>query len=413
MTCAGYEVDTLGRLYALFGQAGNRFYTCDPQHLEIGQPAQWQELRALPSGFLAQYGANICHCFIKASWQALIFAVLGRESREFWVYDIFGKTWTRLEDIPIAIGHYGAALEAGGYTFWNGYPCVAIYLFIPPNNFYRYHYPYIPASQTPISWWERLEGPETSGYRYYPDMAYVPHDTLYLLCADYYNPPNTYNLYRYIISMKTWLGRADCKYDIGNGLAFATMGVIGNEYDPRLSSSNPDQDSFLLSFPGHPDYTPRKFVDYHTPSNTWTDEPRDPTRANLKMGMRSDLAYGRWRPSPWRTAGLWTFFGSNTDTFGFFDFYSSAEGGGGQFNSANLSEVSIRITQNGQAKEAKFQLPNCQFEIEVYDNLGKLVFRSSAKGEMVWNYSKVGSGVYFYRIKAKGFSRSGKIIIQN
>ncbi|MEO0110118.1 MAG: hypothetical protein ABIL00_05030, partial [candidate division WOR-3 bacterium] len=177
--CYGrYEGAGYGRLYAIFRDRvlqRNRFYYADCKF--YGNPT-WVELAPLPEPAV-DTGANLAYCYIPASDEHLIFAIKGKGSREFWVYDIPQDTWRRLEDLLVP-ATLTSALETGNYTSWEGLPSVGIY-FLEGNSeygggqrwgFYRYHYSYTPRGQGQIGNWERLTN--TSVRQYYPELAYVP-----------------------------------------------------------------------------------------------------------------------------------------------------------------------------------------------------------------------------------------------
>jgi len=400
MTFGWYEGEK-GRIYALFrdrSRAQNRLYYCDIK-TGLYPTVRWNELTPMPpEADPADTGTNIAYCFIPASDEHLIFVVLGVRSKQFWKYDILSNTWKRLEDVPDLVC-YGA-LEIGGYTEWQGYPCVGIYLLQGNwtnvnNKFWRYHYCITPRAQSPISWWEDLS---PTPHQYYPEFTYSPQENAFYVVLD-----APYGFFqKYDIQTKKWNTLRDSP-TIGQWEALATLGVIGTGTIPGSSGET------LYYLKGHME---RDFYHYLRSRNAWSASSDDPP---LKVGCGSDLAFGKWwMPVNLEYNGMWAFFGNNTDSFGFFNPYINVEEGegGGQTNSSNLLETSLLILQNPSGKYVRFKTPTT-FWLEIYDNLGNLLSKTFFQEEGIWNYKKVSPGVYFYLIKTKGFSRSGKIIIAN
>ncbi|MEO0099198.1 MAG: T9SS type A sorting domain-containing protein [candidate division WOR-3 bacterium] len=396
--CYGrYEGAGYGRLYAIFRDRvlqRNRFYYADCKF--YGNPT-WVELAPLPEPAV-DTGANLAYCYIPASDEHLIFAIKGKGSREFWVYDIPQDTWRRLEDLLVP-ATLTSALETGNYTSWEGLPSVGIY-FLEGNSeygggqrwgFYRYHYSYTPRGQGQIGNWERLTN--TSVRQYYPELAYVPpREEMYAVV----DAPYPDSLWKYKISTGEWIIR---RRTLGPGQwdALATLGVVGTEC---LFPHTGDTLYYLRG------YNTNNFDDYRISENTWHIGPKDPV---LKVGIGSDLAYGLIWVSGYAGKGMWAFFGNNTDTFGFFNPYITLPEEGGQGNSSGLIK-DLKVVQNPSANKIKFQLPS-PFRIEIYDNTGRFIFNASGKDELVWNYEDINPGVYFYLLKTKVAFHCGKIII--
>lgn len=384
------------RIYALFYDEQtnrNRFYYLDC-NIIYNQPfPRWIELPSLP-GSPINTGVSLAFHSIPASWQNLIFVIKGENNREFWVYNIDGEFWKRLEDIPINPSNY-VSLEAGGYTFWNDYPCVSVYLRDNPDDqFWRYHYPYIPLIQTPITWWERLK-PSGSPSQSPSQMAYDPgRKSMYVIVSATVNGAN---LKEYIISDNKWVNRPRWGYRTGFGLQLAARGVVGAERFP----SNTEVET-LYYLRGD---TTKDFDDYLTRDTTWSPRPSDPLK---KVYLGSGLAYGSLRYYGYLMEGMWAFFGDNTDTFGFF--YPEGEGfGGGQSSFDKREEKSFLVLCDQKARWVKFFHPNSQ--LEIYNSLGEVIYRTSVIGEGKWDYRNFPSGLYFYKLKSTGFSRTGKIAI--
>ncbi len=348
----------------------------------------------------AWYGANIAYAYDWINGEGLIFVILGTVSREFWVYNTVKGTWERLADVPVPL-HRAAALETG-YSPRTDRSFIGVYL-LPadatgstPGTFWRYDYEIIP----------RLQGPgPNSGWVQL--LSYGPSEDNDSICELTYSTKDT-SMYAYLgarlykqykIKTKEWISREAFDPPPSRGCALATLGVVGIERIPHY-------DTLIYLLRG---CKTNDFCDYRLSKETWRSTPADPPR--WKVYFSSDLAFGRLKKGEEVKVGMWAFPEWYSREFGFFWPYGSDIESGGQ-GSSSESKNPIKIFQRREKKCVKFKSPNSSFRLEIYDNLGKLIYQTDVPKEALWNYGELGSGIYYYRIRGEHLWQNGKLVIQ-
>ncbi|MEO0113400.1 MAG: T9SS type A sorting domain-containing protein [candidate division WOR-3 bacterium] len=404
-----------GKIYALFGLAGNRFYSWDCS--QNTRPGIWVELARLPTDD-AYYGASICYFADLIANESFIFCIPGLVSpnlprNEFWCYHIEENRWYRLEDVPnsqTTIG-FGSDICVGEVVrdpFVPDGRAVKIYVLKGTtrtdqynNEFYVYYFPLgVPVAKkfeilrnTP-SRWQRL-----SDFRHgcNAQMCYVPsRNEIYALRG---NPvTNKETIFCYSVRNNTWNYWKEYWWKVCGG-AMKTFGVVGNE---RVY---PNEDTLLMVLRG--DET-KDFYRIGIPGGIKVNLQRAPFRVNGNC----DIAFGYWRGYEdvdlW---GMWAFFGDYDnpgDSVGFYMGYASSEeefGNGPQGYSQNFVFKDLN-------QFLKLMLTtdfSSSISIKIYNSLGELIFSTS-------NFptnKNLRSGIYYYQIKSKEMEKRGKLIIKN
>jgi hypothetical protein len=317
-----------GKLYVLFGHQyvsgeGLKFYSLDCSTLV------WETLPSLPTRqpFIATYGTSICY-FAKDDLE-LIFCILGRDPlvprqrNEFWLYDVRGRRWYNLPDVPgdEPIG-YGSDIVTGEIVKspLGPYEYVKIYISKGVLNqwdtaygFLAYHF-CLPSNNENIesliglSYFQTLPSfPHGSNSRmtFNPSffIAPVPGYTkeIYALCG-----LSRYNMaiLRYDIPSNTWNFLTDIPWNSLDNPSIGMFGVIGNRKVP-----GPFQDSsYFHVLRGN---NTNDIKAYWVDKGTWIDIIKPDT--NVTYGK---IVYGLGPlPTGEFKEGMWAFFGGRVVGF--------------------------------------------------------------------------------------------------